>query len=431
MKDLNPNPLYSAESEKGILGAAMAQPEQVVDLMLDTLTADDFFQVSNREVFKIIAKLHKTGMAIDMLTVHAGVVERGLDESSMIGLLGEMMSLFRTHLNVDSYMRTVKEKSKMRALQNACVEIVRDIKDHPGDVNEVLSRAESRICVIGESESKGTALDAKACVRLFMEQQRRIEAGTMEVRLKTGLMALDQSNGGLPHPGYVVIAGEPGMGKSALILNIMQYCAENGAGVGGFTAEMTIEQCVQRMAAGIAGMDSRLMNAPMGQEWRDRRDKAAAHIERLPLFLEPRSNLTPRDLRVQSRIWAKKGCKMIWLDNAQLMVGSDNSEKRTDQLTEVSRTLQNIQKEHGITFILIAQVTKKALERGGGLQAFDLADCAAFQRDARVMIMIEKDPEATIFPPYAFPLLTRIVKYSEGEIGAFKSTFNKQQQVIT
>ena len=61
------------------------------------------------------------------------------------GILGELLTIFTTHLNVDGYIRTVKEKSMLRRLQQACADIVTNIAEMPDTVEAILDRAEAAI----------------------------------------------------------------------------------------------------------------------------------------------------------------------------------------------------------------------------------------------------------------------------------------------
>jgi replicative DNA helicase len=430
-KNLMPQGLYSAEAEKAVLGCMLAQPGEVIDMATETLVKEDFFVPAHQEIFTALREMFNQQQAIDVMTVHQWLTDRKLAEPvGSPDILGELLVGFATHMNVASYIRIVKDKSQARRLQSACSQIVADIMDSPDDVDGVIERAQRMVNSIGDDLSRGQAISASECVSIFRKQQADIAAGVIEPRLATGLRCLDETNGGIPLPGYTVIAGEPGSGKSALMLQMMQFCAENGYGVGGFSAEMTVVQCMQRMVANTARMDSRQMNRPLPPEWATRREKALDHLSLLPFFIDPTSAISPRDLIAGTRKMVKSGCRLIWLDNAQLMIGSRNDATRVEQLTEVSRTIQFLQKEHGIAFILVCQITNEARKKGN-IQAFDLADCAAFGRDARCVIMLEKDAspaESAAF--WMAPIIVRVTKYSEGECGDFKAVFNKLEQRI-
>lgn len=431
MEALCPSGLYSSEAEKAVLGCMMAQPAEVIDEAILSLLKEDFFVPAHQEIFGTLREMHNTHQAIDLMTIHQWLTDRKMAEAvGSPGILAELSVGFATHLNIGSYIRIVKDKSLLRCLQLACSAIVTDIADMPDSVPAVLDRAEKMICAITQGLSTGHIWNAEACVRQFEQRRGRIQAGELDARLKTGLRALDEANGGLPVPSYVVIGGEQGVGKSAIILNIMRHACQNGVTVGGFSMEMTLNQIVQRQVADLADINSRRFNDKLHPQEEVDMAYALEKIRKMSFHLDPTAGLRPHDIRVGTRKMVKLGCKIIWLDNAQLMSGSNDRDQRNQQLTEFSRTIQELQKEHEIVFILLAQVTREAQKRGN-LRTFDLADCAAFERDARVMIMLEKKPESEGAPSYSFPIMIRVVKYSEGETGDFEATFNKAKQRIS
>jgi len=424
---MSPQPLYSMDAEKAVLGSMLSQP-QVIDEI--GLVKSDFFVPAHQEIYDCLWQLHSVGTPIEVMIVHQWLEGKKLaDQVGSPGILADLLTGFATHLNVSHYVKTVREHATKRKLQEVCSEIVQDIHERSEEVNDVLGRAESLICGISTRYGTASLLTAEDCVSDYEGWRMRIQRGEVESRLKTGIRALDETNGGLPIPSYVVLAGEQGLGKSALIITLMKNACLAGMPVGGFTMEMTTRQIVTRLIADIGDLNSRRLNGKLHPDEEDWENHAKDKIRRFPFFLDPRSGLTPHDIRVGTRQMVKKGCKLIWLDNAQLAQGSTSKEKRVEQLTEVSRTIQYLQKEHNIVFVLLAQVTREAQKRGN-MQAFDLADCAAFERDARVVIMLEKKPETDAAPKHSVPLLCRVVKYSEGESGDSEITFNKEKQRI-
>lgn len=427
---LMPQALYSAEAEKAVIGCMMAQPGEVIEEVDGVLVKGDFFVPAHQELFVALKELWDTKQAIDIMMIHQWLSDRKIAESiGSPGILGEMLVGFATHLNVGSYIRIVKDKSLLRALTNACSKIVQDVTDFPDSVASVLDRAETEIFRVTHLHISGmhSIKSASEMVQSFREHRAKIEAGTIESRWLTGLPTLDHGNGGLPRPSYVVIAGEQGTGKSALMLKLMKAAAQNGYNCGAFSMEMTDNQIIQRQVAEVAEIDSRRLNGKIHDNEHVRVEQALDLIKTMPYFVNSDSNLTPADLRSGTRRFVQLGCKIIFLDNLQLMEGSDDRDTRVRQLTQVSRTIQSLQKEYDVTFILLAQVTREAKKKGN-LQAYDVADCSAIENDARVMIMLEKGAGSENANASTYPILARIVKYSEGQTGEFPIVFNKKEQ---
>src|SRR5476651_912873 len=143
---LSPTVLYSAEAEKAVLGCMMAQPDEVIDEVTNTLSKEDFFVPAHQEIFAALREMRNSSQAIDVMTIHQWLTDRKMAEAvGSPGILAELLVGFATHLNVGSYIAIVKDKSLLRCLQSACSTIVQDIADMPDSVPSVLDRAESAI----------------------------------------------------------------------------------------------------------------------------------------------------------------------------------------------------------------------------------------------------------------------------------------------
>lgn len=431
---LMPEALYSFEAEKAVLGCCLAQPGEVLADAVDALIAHDFFVPSHRIVFGALRDMAHQKRTIDTIAVHQYLVDnKHAEEVGSPGILAELLVGFANHLNVGTYIRIVREKSLLRALQEACGGIVQDIMNMPDSVASVLDRAERAIFDVTERElTRGSTdvLTAAQCVDEFRKLRAGVVAGDIQTRIPTGLPTFDNCNGGLPKPGYVTIAGEQGTGKSALMLQIIKHACFCGYPVGAFSMEMTKHHIVQRQVAEMAGIDSRRLNGKIHDWEHVKVEEALAQIAHWHYYINEQSNLTASDIAAGTRRFVKLGCQIVFLDNLQLTRGSGERD-RVSQLTEISRTIQFLQKEYNIIFVLLAQITREAKKKGGNpLQAFDIADCSAIENDSRVMIMLEKGHGWENASAGAYPILVRTVKYNEGELGLFNVTFNKKEQRI-
>lgn len=137
---------YSEAAEKAVLGSMMAQPEEVIKKVLEALRREDFFIPAYQEIFVTLRDMDKVEQSIDVMTIHQWLVDRKLAESlKSPAILAELLTGFATHLNVDAYIKIVREKSLLRCLQSACATIEHDILDMPDSVVEVVNRAQYSI----------------------------------------------------------------------------------------------------------------------------------------------------------------------------------------------------------------------------------------------------------------------------------------------
>jgi replicative DNA helicase len=429
-EELMPQALYSADAEKAVLGCCMAQPGDVLMRALEELTKGDFFVPAHQEIFSTLREMDAAKQPIDVQLIHQWLADKKKDqEVGSPGILAELYTSFATHLNFGSYLKVVKDKSILRAIRDACSAIVCDIIRMPDSVASVLDRAESRIMAITNPRGDSQIMDARAACQDFRRYLEEVEKGETVPLLPTKIKPIDDLLGGLPWPSYFVIAGPPGGGKSAMMMTLQENWSSDGIGVGIFSLEMTARKLMQRRVARIARLNSRLMNWPLDEFAKSDVNRALDHIEATPFWIDPTSNLGPSDLRARTLKMVRMGAKVIILDYVQLLRGSSDRDRRVDQLTEASRMISVIQKEMGVLFIGLAQITRDS-QKKGDYKTFDLADCAAIANDARGILFLEPNMEITNATDDEVPLIGRFAKMSDGPAGDVHLKFNKLTQQI-
>lgn len=427
--------LYSAEAEKAVLGCCLAQPSEVIPEASAALRREDFFVPAHKELFRILVTMFDGMEAIDVMTVHERISRERLDKDiGSPGILAELLVGFATHLNIGSYILIVKERAIAREMIDACSAITRDVMDMPDSVASCLDRAETLFGNIGKFGTRNRILTLKQCCENYRIRREAIQIGEITPRIPTGIDAIDKGNGGLPIPSYVIIAGEMASGKSDLMIQITRHRAILGMGVGMFSFEMTEHEILERLVSEYAHINSRRLVGKLHQREEEAEEWALREFEKWNVHIDPTAGLGPDEIRRGTRRMVDAGCNLIFLDNAQLAKGSNDRQERHMQLTEVSRTIQELYKEHEITFCLLVQCKQANMGKKDGdgakkiLGEYDLADCAAFQRDGRVIIVINSVEGH--HPMESTPILINIAKFSQGQTAVEPATYNKPEHRI-
>src|SRR5207302_633099 len=126
--------------------------------------------------------------------------------------------------------------------------------------------------------------------------------------LATGLADLDRMMGGLQPSDLVILAGRPGMGKSALATNIAYNVARawrgevrpdghtqtlNGGIVGFFSLEMSAEQLATRIIAEQTGIaSSTIRRGGIHEQDFEKIKDVAIELQHLPFFIDETGGLT-------------------------------------------------------------------------------------------------------------------------------------------
>jgi len=198
------------------------------------------------------------GSAIDLVIVKE-VLETKNQLESIGGILylQSLLEIIPTSANILHYTKIVKEKSILRKILTSSKDLLDKCYTEKADSLEILMTAESAISEIAQGNiSKGPeSLDKIIPSSLEMINDFYNSKGKI-TGIETGFIDFDDKTAGLHSSDLIVIAGRPGMGKTAFSMNIAQFAAcEKDAKVLAFSLEMSAEQLAMRMLCSDARVD--------------------------------------------------------------------------------------------------------------------------------------------------------------------------------
>lgn len=413
--------------EMGILGSMLSN-EKAHEMGVDTLTSNDFYDVSNRTIFDAIKSLEKC----DPIIVSSVLSEKGeLDRIGGIMYLMELADYISPVSLFETEIKKLKDLSNKRELINkidkakrecttdrTCEEILEDLSNDVYDIS--MQNADTEFLGIKDvlSEITTEIADAK-------------DKGGI-VGIPTGYTDLDNITCGLSSGDYVLIGARPSMGKTTLAINIAQNVAfRQHKNVAIFSLEMPTKQLVYRILSSETGVNLKRLKTGVlyPNEWNNLKnyiDKEQSKQEQY-MYIEDNGMLTVADIRKRCRkLKADKGLDLIVIDYLQLIVGS-GKENRVQEVSEISRQLKALAKEIECPIIILSQLSR-ALESRQDKRPIlsDLRESGAIEQDADIVIMLYRDDyynNAESEDGYAE---INIVKHRNGELGTFFLDFDKE-----
>ena len=265
---------------------------------------------------------------------------------------------------------------------------------------EVLDAAEQRVFEIGEERLKesGPRLVGPLVQEALDKIHELANSKNPITGLASGFSDLDRKTAGFQNSELIIIAARPSMGKTALMVNIAEHAVmsnDSGGAVLVFSLEQPADQLVMRMLSSLGRIDQTAMRIGnlKDADW-DRFDGARMQLKDQPLFIDDTAALTPNDVRARSRRVAREagGLKMIMVDYLQLMRPSRDQENRTNEISEISRSLKAIAKEMKCPLIACSQLNRGVENRPNKRPHMsDLRESGAIEQDADVIIFIYRD----------------------------------------
>jgi len=420
-------PPSSIEAEESVLGAVLLSSD-AANIALEKLHAEDFYRPVHQNIFEAIVSLFDANEPIDAVTVSEALRRSGtLDRVGGVGYLTQLLDSVPTASNVEHYAAIVEEHALRRRLMRAGGEVGSLATSVDQPINDVLDRAEQAVFAVSERRvGDGLALIDPLLGPAIERAEELNRLGTEVTGLSTGFRDLDRKLAGLHPTNLVVIAARPGMGKTALALNMAQNAALQEAPVAIFSLEMSREEVVTRLLCAQGRIDSQhLRTGRLTESDFTKLSHAASVLYRKPIYVDDSPGLTVTEIRAKCRrLRRRPGLGLVIVDYLQLMQGT-SGENRQQEIATISRNLKNLARELHVPVIAVSQLNRALEAREDKRPRLgDLRESGAIEQDADVVMFIYRHeyyyPEAQETKGMAE---INITKHRQGAIGRIDMTF--------
>ena len=383
----------SLEAEQAVLGSMLTSKEAVAKA-LQWLKPNMFYKDAHAKIASSMVKKKKKGEPVDAVSV-VNILKKK-DELKGVGgayYISGLAESVPTTANVEHYSKIVLEKSILRTLIQVSHEVSKNASQDNQDVDDILDAAESAIFNISEKRLKGGFEELSSMLHQTFEELDKIAAKPGSVTgVASGLMDLDNITSGF-HPGeLIIVAGRPGMGKTALALSMARNAAVmDNVGIGMFSLEMANHQLAMRLLCAEGRVDSHLVRTgklPKSQ-WKNL-SLAVGQLAEAPIYLDDSAGMSVLEVRAKARrLKAEKDIGLIIVDYLQLMTGPKGVESRQQEISQISRSLKNLAKEIEVPVIALSQLSRAVENRTDRRpQLSDLRESGAIEQDADVVMFL-------------------------------------------
>ena len=321
-----------------------------------------------------------------------------------------------TIINAADYGRTVYDLATRRELIQIGEDMVNVAFDAPVDFapRDQIEDAERRLYDLAEIGRYGggfqkfetaltTAVDMAA--QGLPARRQALRPGVPACAISTARWAACRSS------DLIIVAGRPGMGKTALATNIAYNVARawrgevqadghittvNGGIVGFFSLEMSAEQLATRIIAEQSGIpSSTIRRGGINERDFEKIKDVAVELQHLPLFIDETGGLTVAQLAARARrLKRQKGMDLLVIDYIQLLQGSSrrSQENRVQEVTEITTNLKALAKELNVPIIALSQLSRQVENRDDKRpQLSDLRESGSIEQDADVVMFVFRE----------------------------------------
>ncbi len=426
-------PPQNLEAEQAVLGSILLKAE-TFGTVLEILKPQDFYKDSHKIIFEVMVDLFEKNDPQDVLTVSNLLRDKNkLDSVGGSTYLAALTSIVPVTANIASYAKIIREKSILRRLIEVNSDIAARCYEEQNDIDILVDEAEQAIFDISGKQGGQNFTSIKSIVpEAFATVEQLYKRKELITGVPTGYIEIDKMTAGLQPSDLIIIAARPSMGKTSLAMNIAQHASIiEKTGVAVFSLEMSKEQLVMRLLSSAGRIDSQRIRTGklLNEDW-PKLTRAVGMLSEAPIYLDDTPALSVLEMRAKvRRLAAQHDIGLIIVDYLQLMQGRGRIENRTQEISEISRSLKALAKEHNVPVVALSQLNRGLEGRSDKRPMMaDLRESGAIEQDADVICFIYRDEVYNKSEENPDIGIAEVIigKQRNGPTGSVKLTFIKE-----
>lgn len=381
--------------EKSLLSSMLQDPQEYIGLAIEEkLTKEHFYLPAHATLFGFLIELFEAGQEVELVSLVQRLLDRGLlDRVGGPAALTDLYTYAPSPGHFRHHLVLVKDKFVLRSIIQNSNEAIAQAYDAPDEVATLLDTVEAKILAIREGSETNKAPTIKQSVEEVLHQFQKQLAGEKGAQgLSTGFEELDRRTNGLKPGEMFVIAARPSMGKTSLMMNIVEHvCIDLQKPSMVFSCEMSALQLVQRLVFSRARFAMSQLSRGYTPNKGDlqRIKRAGMETASARMFIDDTPGISINELRAKARRKKRdEDIQFIAIDYLQLMKSrtrqAENSRER--EIAEISAGIKGLAKELSLPIVILAQLNRGPEGRTGkslGVPRMsDLRESGAIEQDA-------------------------------------------------
>ncbi len=409
-------PPHDLSAEVSVLGSILIDADAIIQVA-EILKSVDFYEPTHQMIYAGMMELFEKRQPIDAVTLSNQLKKsKELDTVGGSSTIAKLTNEVATSSNVTHYANLVAEASMRRNIISTAAELGELAFDESQEARDILDTTEQKIFQISQTQDRDAFVPIKDTLAESFERIDEMQRNPNSMRgIPTGLADLDNILAGFGKSNLLILAARPGMGKTALSLNIAQHIAVNEKKkVAIFSLEMSKEELVDRLLVSQADIDAwRLKTGRLDQQDFMKLSDAMGVLADTHIFIDDKPGMSIFEMRTKARRLAMEhGLDFLVVDYLQLAHGR-TMDNRVQEVAEISQGLKNIARELKIPVLALSQLSRAIESRGEKTpQLSDLRESGSIEQDAdAVMFLYRKDDDIRE------SVNLKIAKHRHGSVG--------------
>lgn len=384
-------PPQAVKAEMAVLGAILLE-RSAYDRVSNRLVAEDFYKHGHQLIFEAFTSLFSRGGAVDIITTTEELRKKELLEvAGGEYALMQLTTKVASSANIEHHALLVKRASMLRAIIKSCGEALDLAYRENADPFSLLENTSSALFQITTGIREGELSHIGGLGEQALKNLNNKEEGRAEFMF--GIPSVDNKVNARPGD-VVIIAGRPGMGKTAFALQIARHNSKEWP-VPFFSLEMSKLSVAERELGTVSGVGAkRIRTRDLGPDHGAALIMAQKELAGTDLYIDDTPGISVGLLRSKLRKFVSKVGKkvpVVLIDYIQLMTGvTKKGGNREQEIASISRALKEIAKEFDTVVIALAQLSRAVETRGGDKKPMlsDLRESGSIEQDADTVIFM-------------------------------------------
>ena len=387
----------SMEAEMSVVGSMLLDRDAITEAT-EVLDKEDFYYRQYGIMFEAIRELYNEDKPVDLVTVRDRLQRDGAPpEMQSADFLKDLLSAVPTSVNTRAYAEIVHDKAILRRMIKSNEEIIEECYDGSKDTEEILNDTEKALFELIKSKGAKEYVPIDDVVIEVMQKiQEASQIKDHITGVPSGFSDLDYMTTGFQPSDFILVAARPSMGKTAFVLNILEYVAikkERPCMI--FSLEMSSNQLVNRLLSMDSGVDAQSIRSGKlsDSDW-PRLIDSADRVGASNIIIDDTPGISVPELRSKCRkVKLERGLDLIIIDYLQLMSGnSKKNDNRQQEVSEISRSLKALAREMECPVIALSQLSRACELRADKRPMLsDLRESGAIEQDADLVMFLYRD----------------------------------------
>lgn len=380
-------PPNSKENEEALLSAIFINNSVLEDI--EDLQPDDFYYGSHKTIFAGMLRLLKNKTPVDLVTIAKHLEETNeLNQIGGASYLAKISDSAPIALNAPAYANNIKNHAAVRKTMQVAMKIIE--KGYSvADTEEYISDSQAEILKIQTTTSKDVFWTMESLAQEALDRIEKAQAQKHEIGLDLGLPSIGfllQIFGSR----LIILAGRPGMGKTALAMSMSKYLGEHGIKNGLLSIEMDKETIVDRSLSADSNINAlnfyrrRALSPKQKQTLID----SAGFLARLPILIDD-AECSIEDVKRKCRKLKKLGCHVIFIDQLSKIRPANPKDEQYAQYTKNCNEIALLKKELRIPIVLLSQLNRNVENRNDKTPTLaDLKQTGSLEEDSDIVFLL-------------------------------------------